>query len=125
MPLPSVLEELDRLFQQLVHEPWGTSAALEPPELKEVEDGWVLEFRVEGLRAADLVVDVQGRRLTVRGRRRVSERQRQPLGGWSVSEREVAFSRSVTLPVSVVAADVEARLEDSVLKLHVRRPVRP
>ncbi len=70
MPLPSVFDEIDRLFDELVRRPWGiASRRLVPAEIREVEDGWIVELPVEGVRAADLKVDVHGSQLTVAGHR--------------------------------------------------------
>jgi HSP20 family protein len=121
MPLPSVLDEIDRLFDELVRGPWGAvSRRLVPAHFREVSDGWVVELPVEGLRAADLRIEVQGRRLTVSGSRRSEQTQAQA-GRTMQSNREVMLRRTLTLPDGADPDTVEAAVEDSVLSIHVKR----
>jgi len=121
MPLPSVLDELDRLFDELIHRPWGAAARqLVPAEVHEVEDGWTVELPVEGLRATDLKVEVHGRQLTVSGRRR-HEHERQSRTGWSRTQQETTLHRTIHLPAEADAEGVEAKLQGSTLAIHIRR----
>ncbi|HVM97523.1 MAG TPA: Hsp20/alpha crystallin family protein [Candidatus Acidoferrales bacterium] len=120
MALPSVIDEIDRLFDELVHRRWGGSAVLTPVELRTVEDGWSLEIPTQGMRAKDLTVEVQGRQLVVRGQRRSEEEQEQARG-WTKSQSSASFSRTITLPVATRLEDLDVHLEDSILKIHIRR----
>ncbi len=121
MPLPSVLDEIDRLFDELVRRPWGVSGRrLVPAQLREVKDGWVVDVPVEGLRAADLKVEVHGRQLTVVGQRR-NEQRRQRQGRWTQTQEEVAWYRTIPLPAEANPDDVEATVEDSTLTIHIGR----
>lgn len=120
--LPWVLEEIDRLFHELVHRPWGSAGTtLAPAELHEVEDGWVIDLPAAGMRAQDLTVSIKGTQLTVSGKRHSEEKHGDARRGWSVAQHETAFSRTITLPQAARPDDFEARLEGSVLKIHVRR----
>lgn len=117
MPLPSVFDQLDRLFDELIRRPWGApSRAVLPAELREVEDGWIIEIPAQGLRANDLQVHVQGRRVTIEGYRRHQERRRHA-AGWS----EVALIRTVTLPADADPDRIDATVNGSHLTIHVRR----
>jgi HSP20 family protein len=121
MPLPSVLDEIDRLFDELVRRPWGAAARpLVPAHLREVKDGWVVDLRVEGLRAADLKVEVHGRQLTIIGQRRNEQRQ-QRKGRWTQTQAEVAWYRTIPLPAEADADAVEATVEGSMLSIHIGR----
>ena len=121
MPLPSLLDEIDRLFDELIHRPWGAAAReLVPAHVREVQDGWIVELPVEGLRAADLKVMVSGRQLTVRGHQR---RQREGLSGgrWTQAQHEVDFHRSMMLPGDADPDSVEASIEESTLSIRIRK----
>ena len=121
MPLPSVLDEIDRLFDELVRRPWGAAARhLTPVQLREVKDGWVVDLPVEGLRAADLKVEVAERQLTVSGQRRSGQEQRQ--GGRSThTQKEVSWYRTIPLPEDANPDAVEASVEGSTLSIHIGR----
>jgi HSP20 family molecular chaperone IbpA len=124
MPLPSVLDEIDRLFDEMIHRRWGAPRQLVPAEIREVADGWMIEWPAAGLAASDLRIEVQGRQLTVVGQGTRRQQRAQGPGAWVRTQQHVAVRRSVTLPVAVRADDVEARVEDDTLRIHVRRPRR-
>jgi HSP20 family molecular chaperone IbpA len=119
--LLSVTEEIDRLFDELVHRRWGTRSGITPAQMKVVEDGWVIEVPVEGLSAADIQVHVSGRELWVRGVARRETEQRWGTRLWMRASRNVNMTRSFVLPEPVSAKDVDARVEDGVLRIHIRR----
>src|SRR5574340_376650 len=99
MPLPSVLDEIDRLFDELVRRPWGKSSRqVTPFDVRQVEDGWVVTRPVEGLSAQDLQVQVEGSWLTVSGHARRAHERRQGQAGWSRTEQEFPLSRTIALP---------------------------
>ncbi|HUI28333.1 MAG TPA: Hsp20/alpha crystallin family protein [Candidatus Kryptonia bacterium] len=121
MALPSIIDQIDQLFDELIHRPWGGAARqLVPSEVREVADGWIVEFPVEGLRAADLKIEVHGRRLIVNGHRK--HEQRQGSAGWT--RQEHSLHRTVTLPEAASAQDIEATIAGNTLAIHVRRPKR-
>jgi HSP20 family molecular chaperone IbpA len=122
MALPSVVDEINRLFDELIRQPWGAvPRQLSPASLREVEDGWLVEIPVEGLRAEDLKVEVHGRRLTVLGHRRSEQERRHGTSGWSRSQREHTLHQTVTLPAEADPDDLEARIEGAHLTVHIRR----
>ncbi len=117
MPLPTVFDQIDRLFDELIRRPWGGPArSVLPAALREVEDGWVIDIPAEGLRADDFQVHVAGRLLTIEGHRRRQER-RGRAAGWS----EVALHRTVTLPADADPEHIDATVNSTHLTIHVRR----
>ena len=75
MALPTVLDEIDRLFDELIRRPWGTSSRqLQPAEVRQVEDGWIINLPLEGWAAEDLQLHAKGNWLTITGHRRQSRR---------------------------------------------------
>jgi HSP20 family protein len=121
MALPSVFDEINRLFDELIHERWGGSRQLVPASLREVEHGWVIELPVEGLRVQDLRLEVQGQRLTVSSHRRHEEEKEHPRAGWSRIEQQTTLRRTIMLPAAGDPNDVEARIEGGVLFITINR----
>jgi len=122
MALPSVFDEIDRLFDELIHQPWGGARrAVVLTEIRETEGGWIVEMPSEGMRAEEVTVAVHGRRLTVTGTRQ-REQQRAQGRGWTRTRQEVGFERTVTLPAEADADKIEATIEGS--RLHLRVPRR-
>ena len=121
MPLPSVLDEIDRLFDELVRRPWGAAARqLVPVHFREVKDGWSVDLPVEGLDAADVKVEVHERQLTVSGQRRSGQERRQG-GRWTHTQEQVSWYRTIPLPAEANPDDVEASVEGSTLSIHIGR----
>jgi HSP20 family protein len=122
MALPSVVDEINRLFDELIRRPWGAvPRQLSPASLHEVDDGWVVEIPVEGMRAEDLKVEIQGRRLTILGHRRSEQERRHGTSGWSRSQREHTLRQTVTLPAEADPEDLEVRIEGTHLIVHIHR----
>ena len=121
MALPSVIDEINRLFDELIRRPWGIVPQVSPAAIREVADGWIVEIPVEGLRAEDLKVEVHGRRLTIVGHRRGEQERRHGPAGWTRSQHEHTLRQTVTLPAAVDPEDLEVRIEGSQLTVHIRR----
>ena len=121
MFLPSVVEEIDRLFDELVRRPWSTLRAAAPTAVKAVEDGWLIEVPIDGLQATDIEVELHGRRLTISGARRTEHQQRQGSRTTARTRQAVSLFRTITLPSEVGPEDVEARVEGTTLFVHVRK----
>ncbi len=120
MPLPSVLDEIDRLFDELIRRPWGSNRELVPAEVREVEDGWLVKLRVEGLTAADVQVQVRGNRLTISGQRHQA-RERRGKASWTQTQQQITFQRVLELPAGADPDNIDAKVEDSTLSIHIRR----
>ena len=120
MPLPSVLDEIDRLFDELIRQPWGTNRQLVPAEVREVEDGWQVQLAVPGLSAADLQVHVQGNRLMISGQRHEA-RERRRKGGWTQTAEQITFNRTIALPPGADPETIDAKIEGSTLSIHIHR----
>ncbi|GBD27735.1 hypothetical protein HRbin30_03090 [bacterium HR30] len=118
--LLSIMDQIDRLFDELVHRRWGTRAGITPAQVKTVEDGWEIEIPVPGLKAEEIDVHVSGRELWVRGVARRQAEQRSTTGSWARLSRNVSLTRSFLLPYAVDPKDVDARLENGVLRIHIR-----
>jgi HSP20 family molecular chaperone IbpA len=122
MPLPTVLDEIDRLFDELVHRPWGESARqVTPLDVRQVEDGWVVTLPVEGLSAKDLHVHVERNWVTVSGQSRRTQERRQGTTGWSRTEQTYSLSRTIALPAGADPDHIDAAIENSTLTIHIRR----
>ncbi|MFN8628368.1 MAG: Hsp20 family protein [Candidatus Binatia bacterium] len=122
MALPTVLDEIDRLFDELVRRPWGKAARqVTPLDVRQVEDGWVVALPVEGLAAKDLQVHVEGRWLTVSGHGRREQERQHGVSGWSRAEHEYSLSRTIALPAGADPNRIDATIENSTLTIHIRR----
>jgi HSP20 family protein len=88
-------------------------------DVEELDDAYVVEIEVPGVKRDQLEIEVSGRRLTVRGER--TERER--TGILRRRERTVGrFHYEVTLPGDIDEESVEARLDEGVLTVRVPKP---
>lgn len=88
-------------------------------DVEELDDAYVVEIEVPGVKRDQLEIEVAGRRVSVRGER--TERER--TGILRRRERTVGrFHYEVTLPGLVDEESVEARLDDGVLTVRLPKP---
>ena len=123
-PFQQLSQEVDRLFDELIHRPWGVSRTREAawtPQLDLYEDdaAFVLEADLPGVREKDFSVTVENRDLVLRGQRtfeRICEEE-----NFHCRERQSgAFTRRLRLPSSVDQQKIRAEFHDGVL--HVTLP---
>ena len=121
-PLPvQLVQEVDRLFDELIHRPWGStrsSADLWNPEvdLYETEAAFVLEVDLPGIREEDVEVTVDKGDLVLRGTRTVSRTSTQ--GNFHYRERRSGnFTRRLRLPASVDHTQIRAEVKNGVLRI--------
>lgn len=120
MRLPTLLDEIDRLFDELVRRPWGGPSQASAASMRAVEGGWVIEIPSEGLRPQDLRIEVQGRRLVVTGHvHRHGERREATR--WGRMEEEVSLHRTILLPEGADVAGIQSTVTGGKLVLRVRR----
>lgn len=116
--------ELENLYSQMGR--WmdsafgrldGTASAWSPlADVSETDDAYVVEVELPGVKRDDVTIDLVGSELVVSGEHREKERQ----GLLRHRTRRVGrFHYRVQLPEAVDGDDVEARLEDGVLSIHV------
>ncbi|MSQ47613.1 MAG: Hsp20/alpha crystallin family protein [Deltaproteobacteria bacterium] len=119
-----LVHEVDRLFDELIHRPWGftrPTVELWSPEvdLYETEAAFILEVDLPGIREEDVEVTVDKGDLVLRGTRTVLRTATQ--GNFHYQERRSGrFSRRVRLPASVAQAQIRAEVKQGVL--HVTLP---
>jgi HSP20 family protein len=82
------------------------------------KQGWLLKFDLAGVRIEDVQINLQGRRLSVRGVRR----------DWCIVEGQQAYSmeiaynrfdRTVELPIDLVQAQVASEYRDGMLLVRI------
>ncbi|MBM4257568.1 MAG: Hsp20/alpha crystallin family protein [Deltaproteobacteria bacterium] len=123
LPLPFQLsQEVDRLFDELIHRPWG-SRQRQPPEewnpeldLYETEEAFILEVDLPGVKEKDVSVHIDHGDLVLTGRR-VCERVTDQSNYHRHERREGQFIRRLQLPMSVVPDKIQAVFHEGVLRV--------
>ena len=128
-PLQQLSQEVDRLFDELIHRPWGVSRTstreeIWTPQLDLYEENaaFVLEADLPGVREKDFSVTVENGDLVLRGQRtfeRICDEE-----NFHCRERQSGtFIRRLRLPSSVDQQKIRAEFRDGVL--HVILPKVP
>ncbi len=114
-------QEVDRLFDELIHRPWGVSPTKDAawsPQLDLYEDaaGFVLEADLPGVHEKDISVTVENGDLVLQGKRtfeRIGDKE-----NFHYRERQSgAFTRRLRLPTSVDQQKIRAEFHDGVLRV--------
>lgn len=118
--LPELRTEMDRLLEDFFGGGRGNGSTLgsfaPPTDLYETEDAYVVESELPGLTRDDIEVSLEDGTLSISGRREETAEEK------SYRRRERAegrFERRFRLPRSVEAEDVEARMENGILRVRV------
>jgi HSP20 family protein len=118
------LEQLQEQTARLLENAWAgeglSGVTWAPPvDIEETEDAWVLEAELPGVKRDDVTVELRGNELEISGE--IKERER--VGILRRRTRRVGnFEFRVVLPGDVDASNVEAKLDDGVLRVRIPKP---
>jgi HSP20 family protein len=123
--LETLREEMNDLLNRFwagTAEPFGLDDWSPPLDVSESDDAVVVDVEVPGIDPETLEISVAGDVLTIRGEKAAATKE--PARHFHRMERRYgAFTRSLTLPSAVEAAQVEARAHLGVLT--IRLPKKP
>ncbi|MGD2176801.1 MAG: Hsp20/alpha crystallin family protein [Anaerolineae bacterium] len=119
--LVSLREAMNQLFEESIVRP--RSAALAPRatgtlavDMYETDEAVVVKSAIPGVDPADMDISIHGDTLTIKGETKMKEEIEE--GNYVCREHYYgAFSRSLTIPVSIEADAAEAEFEDGILTL--------
>jgi HSP20 family protein len=127
-PLARLRTEMDRLFESFFREPFGAlqSAWRErmgwtpAVDVSETEDGVTVRAELPGIDPKDLDVSILGNELVLGGEKKESTEQREK-GYYHSETRYGSFRRTVPLPQGVDSSQVDAKYENGVLTLQMKK----
>lgn len=113
------LDEINRLFDELVRAPWETPhrrgmEARRPQEDTHIE----VEIPAHGAAPHEMVVSVEGRRLTITVRRR-AVRLANTTTGQVTTGSEQEFRHSYTIPEGASISSLETRSDEERLRVRI------
>ena len=109
---------LEQTFGGMLDEPAGWVPAV---DIEELEDAYVVEAEVPGVKREDVNIEVSGNELTISGEIKVRERE----GIIRRRTRRVGeFEFRVVLPNEVKAEGIDAKLNDGVLTVRIPKAER-
>ena len=113
-------EAVNRLFEEsfVPTTPFRNGGFVPALDLSETADAYHVELAVPGMKAEDLNVTLENGTLTISGEVKQSS-ETQERNFHRIERRYGRFSRSVTLPSTVRADGIEAKLENGILYLNI------
>ena len=121
-PFSEVHNEVHRLFQELIYQPWGVhspsaAASWQPScDVAETEGAIIVEIELPGVELQDVHIEVDGDVLRISGERHatVKHQTRQ----YSRMERSYGrFERQLPLPASVDREGINAQFQAGILTI--------
>ncbi|MFQ5813451.1 MAG: Hsp20/alpha crystallin family protein [Anaerolineae bacterium] len=119
--LISLREAMDRLFEESFIRPrigWPAplGAGVLAVDMYETDQDVVVKSSVPGVKPEELDITITGNTLTIKGETKTEEKVEK--ANYTRQERHYgAFSRSLTLPTTIVAEKAKAEFENGVLTL--------
>lgn len=123
-----VSSEVERLFDEMIHRPWGTCREIRGwnPSVDLYENGnfFLLEADLPGVKLEDVTVEVENGDLILRGCRALE--QINTHGHFHTMERSSGhFIRRLKLPESVDQTQIKAAFSDGVLRVTIPKLKKP
>lgn len=119
--LVSLREAMNQLFEDSIVRPRGASLAPRATgtlaiDMYETDEAVVVRSAIPGVDPVDIDISIHGDTLTIKGETKMEEEVEEK--NYIYRERYYgAFSRSLTIPVSVQANEADAEFEDGILTL--------
>ena len=114
--------EVERLFDEMIHRPWGFCRDIRgwnpSVDVYEIEDFFILEADLPGVKAEDVKVEAENGDLVLQGWRTIETSQSD--GQFHTMERSSGnFMRRIKLPESVDKTAIEVEFHDGVLTVRL------
>ena len=118
-PFFPVQEEVRRLFQELIHQPWGggvseTSNWQPRVDMCETPEAIIVEVELPGVRREDVRIEVEGDFIHISGERRTNS-ERQERNYYRLERSYGRFERQLRLPGSVAREAIRAEFDAGIL----------
>jgi HSP20 family protein len=110
-------DEMNKLFDNFL-EKGGSSRANWLPlmDISETNENLIIKAEVPGVESKDIDISITGNTLTIKGEKK-SEKEEKNKNYHFVERKYGAFSRSVTLPVSVKTDQIKAEYKNGILEI--------
>jgi HSP20 family molecular chaperone IbpA len=116
-----LIDEIDRLFAELIHDPWrrGAQRVLAGPAASSAAP-FEIEVPVQGIMSGDVSVALEGDHLTVAVLRHAATRSAQGADVQVAASRQQAFQRSIRVPSGARLSGVDVSYDRDGMHVRVR-----
>lgn len=125
-PFIVVHEEVRRLFQELIHHPWGNRPTPTPHtwnprvDMCETAEALIVEIEIPGVRREDIQIEVEDTMLRITGERR-SHTEQQGRNYYRIERSHGRFERQIPLPMTVDRQAIRAEFDAGLLTVTLPR----
>ena len=113
-----IFRDFDRVFDSFFNDSAFTPRSTPRVDIREDEDGYVLEAELPGLTEKDIEVKVDDNLLTISSKK--EDEKEEGRDGYLLKERRRAsFARSFVLPKDVDKSSIEAKFANGLLRLNL------
>jgi HSP20 family protein len=119
-PFFPVQEEVRRLFQELIHQPWGGQRSPETGnwqprvDMCETPEAIIVEVELPGVQREDVRIEIEGDFLHITGERHTTA-EHQKRNYYRVERHYGRFARQLRLPGTVDRAGIRAEFDAGIL----------
>jgi HSP20 family protein len=127
-PLAALRNEMDRLFDSFLREPWGgwdwpfggQQTWAPAVDVAETDEEVLVRAEIAGMEPKDLNISLTGNQLVLSGEKKESTETKEK-GFFHTESRCGTFRRSIPLPGNVDPEKVEAEYSNGVVTIHVKK----
>ena len=119
-PFFPVQEEVRRMFQELIHQPWGGRGTSQPSnwqprvDMCETPEAFIVEVELPGVQREDDRIEMQDDTLHITGERRTTS-EHQERNYYRMERRYGRFGRQLRLPGGVARGAIRAEFDAGIL----------
>jgi HSP20 family molecular chaperone IbpA len=122
---PRFIDEINRLFDELVHDPWRERMPARPEFHRLAHGiGWEVEIPLQGVEHNDVSVTTDREQLTVRVRRH-SETTTTEGGREVIASAQEQFRQDFVIPPGMELGGIESHFEKGLLRIRIALRRRP
>ena len=128
-PFFPVQEEVRRLFQELIHQPWGGQGSPETRDWQphvdmcETPEEIIVEVELPGVQREDVRIELEGDFLHITGERRTTA-EHQKRNYYRLERRYGRFARQLRLPSTVAREGIRAEFDAGILVITLPKRAR-
>ena len=121
-PFLEVQQEVRRLFQELVHQPWGgqglsNATSWQPRcDMVETDEAILIDVELPGVKREDVRLEVEDEMLNIAGERR-AQAERQGRNYHYLEQQYGRFERQLRLPRTVDREAIRAEFDNGILSI--------
>ncbi len=119
-PFFPVQEEVRRMFQELIHQPWGGRGTSQPSnwqprvDMCETPEAFIVEVELPGVQREDVHIEMKDDTLYITGERRAAS-EHQERNYYRLERRYGRFERQLRLPGGVARGAIRAKFDAGIL----------